>query len=532
VSGRAALAGALLLGPLLAVLAASGEGHLERAQLAFCNGGDVRTLDPARATSVAEGRVVSALFDRLVRLDPASARPRPGLARSWTTSDDAVTWTFRLREDARFSHGRPVVARDVVDSLRRVLEPATGSPMASLLVRRLEGAAAWVARRAAAPDEPAPLPALAAPSPHAVVMRLAAPCPFLPEILALPAFAVVPVEVVAAHGPRWTRPAHIATSGPFRLVEHRLRDRLRLARFEEHWDAASVALGTVDVLAAESLTTQLNLFLTGEVDWMGRPPRALLGRLEDHPAFRSGEQLSTVFVRFNTRRAPLDSAAVRRALALALDRGRLVREVLGGRAVPASGLVPRTMPGYAPPPGQAHAPDRARALLARAGHPGGTGLRPLVLLSPHNEDARDLCTAVAEQWRAELGVACRLVVQPWPVYLDGTIRGEYDLAWSNWTADYAEPSTFLDVFRAASPSNRTGFADAAYDARLDDAARAPDAERAVHYARAEARLLDAAPITPLHWRTSAHLVAPRVRGFRSNPLDVHPLHALSVEPEP
>lgn len=524
----------ILLGliPVLAWLALLDTTTWERADLAFCNQTEVASLDPAVGSGSAEGRLIAALFEGLTRMDPADTDPLPALARSWQVSGDGLTWTFQLREDARWSDGSPVTAEDLRWSWTRLLHPATGARYAYLLWA-VEGARAYSAGPADAPLDDAPL-GLEAPDPRRFVVRLERPAPLLPRLASYHALAPVPRRVVEAHGGAWARPGTIVGNGPFLLAERRLRDRVRLVRSPTYWGRDEVALETIDAYAADGLTTQLNLYLTGVVDWMMKPPPSLYGELLDRPDARVGPQLGTTFLRFNVRRPPLDDVRVRRALGLTLDRRALAEQVMRGGERPVDTLVPPGLPGYDGPNGFGGPdPERARQLLAKAGYPGGQGLRPLELLYPHNAATRDFCAAVAAGWRRELGLEVRLVNQAFEVYLDSTVQGLYDVSWGTWIGDYLDPSTFLEAFLSGSGNNRTGWADPRYDALVEQAAGQADADARGHLlTQAEALLLEAAPLAPVYQRVNIHLVSPRVQGFHDNLLDVHPLRDLSVTGPP
>ncbi len=517
----------LSLGLVLALAAGRGV-QLERADFAFCNQFEIGSLDPAIVTGAPGGRILRAVYEGLTRLDPETLEPLPAAAASWTRSADGLQWRFRMREDAVWTNGEPVTAHDFAFSFRRLLAPETGAAYANLLWI-VEGAEDFTSAtsRGTTPD-PERL-GIHAPRAGELVLRLRVPCAYLLSLLAY--YPLFPVHrgTLEAHGRDWLRPEHLVTNGPFRLVERRVRDRIRLERFEHYWGVDDVALRTIDAYAAEGATTQLNMFLTGQVDWMIKPPTSLYDELAGRPERMVGTQLGLTFFRFNLEREPFTDERVRRALTLVLDREGLARDVMRGGEQPAAWFVPPGLPGYEPahlPPAD---PDRARALLAAAGFPGGAGFPAVELLYPSNEITRDFCEAVATQWRRELGVEMRLANQAFKVYLDSTKQGQYDVAWSSWIGDYLDPSTFLDCFLSTSGNNRTGWVDAEYDELLGRAAVEPDTTRRATLLRtAEQRLLDAAPIAPVYQRTNYNLVATRVRGFHNNLLDTHPLRDLRV----
>ncbi len=503
-----------------------------RADFAFCNQQEIASLDPAIATGIPESRILRALYEGLTRYDGETLQARPGIARSWRVSADGLVWRFQLREDSTWTNGDPVTAHDFVWSFRRLLDPGTAAPYAYLAWFFAGGEAyTHAAERGEAPDTAAL--GVAALSDHELELRLAGPCPFLPRLLAFTPFLPTHRGCLEEHGTDWIRPENIVTNGPFRLVERRIRDRLRLARFDGYWGVDDVALETIDAFSADGVTTQLNMYFTGQVDWMVKPPTGLYDVLLPREDCHVGAQAGTTFFRANLRRPPFDDVRVRQALLLALDREGIARDVMRGGETGSTSFVPEGFPDYTPPPLAAADPQRARRLLAEAGYPDGKGLRTFELLYPHNETTRDFCESVANTWRRELGLDVRLVNQTWKVYLDSQKQGLYDVSWSAWIADYLDTSTFLEIFGSQSSNNRTGWSNARYDELLAASRAQADAGlRAERLAEAEAVLLAELPLLPVYQRVNVNLVSPRVGGFHDNLLDVHPLRDLSVTGPP
>ena len=134
-------------------------------------------------------------------------------------------------------------------------------------------------------------------------------------------------------------------------------------------------------------------------------------------------------------------------------------------------------------------------------------------------------------WQRELGADVRLVNQEWKVFLQSISNGGFAIARAGWSAGYLDPNAFLENFVSGGANNRTGFADARYDALLAEAAATadPDARRELLQG-AEERLLDAAPILPIYHYTYPYLLQPNVRGWPPNALDFHRYQDVSLEP--
>jgi len=542
---RNVLALALLV-PLAALaLALARRARLPRAEFVYSNGSEVTTLDPATVSGQAEGRVAMALFEGLTVKHPQTLAPLPGVAERWEVAPDGLTTTFHLRADARWSNGERLTAEDFLFSWRRLLEPETAAPFAYQL---------WCVRGAEAFGRSTPeerearwrAVGLAAPDARTLVVELARPTAYF---LALTSFhPLFPVhrrslEEAQRRFPgrwqsEWVRPGHLVSNGPFKLVERRVNDRLRLVRNPEYWDVASVALRSLDILALEHIGTGLNLYLAGEVDWIDRVPAALVPQLRRRADFQAAPYLASYFYRVNVTRPPLDDVRVRRALALAVDRPTLCAAILQKGEPPSWSLTPPGLAGY-PRPEMRHAPqgadeaahaaalaaDRAeaRALLAAAGYGPARPFPPLEILFNTSETHRDVAEVLAADWSAALGIEVKLLNQEWKSFLDSQTNLRYDLSRSSWIGDYPDPNTFLEAFTSRSENNRTGWSSTRYDALVAAAAREVDAERRLALlAEAEALLLEELPILPLFGYVSQNLVHPRLGGFHPNVLDEHP----------
>jgi oligopeptide transport system substrate-binding protein len=240
----------------------------------------------------------------------------------------------------------------------------------------------------------------------------------------------------------------------------------------------------------------------------------------------------TYYLRFNVTRPPLNDLRVRRALAMALDRVAIARDVLQGSRTPAYALTPPDTAGYT---SQARVPSdfaSARRLLAEAGFPGGKGFPRLEVQMWTDAINSKVMEAIQQMWRRELGIDVALSNEDFRVYLDNRRTLAFQISYSRWIADYDDPSTFLDEFLSDSGNNQTGWADAEFD-RLDREANRtldPVRRRAV-LQQAEARLLDQAPIAPIFYGARTFLIQPYVRGWTPSLLGIHRYQFIKLEPQ-
>jgi oligopeptide transport system substrate-binding protein len=473
------------------------------------NGPEPESLDPHLAQAEPAMNILRDLYEGLTALD-AAGQVIPGAASAWESSGDGLEWVFTLRAEARWSDARQVTAEDFAWSLGRLTDPATGSPNA-LLLGRVEEV------RAEAQDR--------------LVIRLAEPAPWLPEVLAHPAASPLRRDVVEAHGREHARPGRLVGNGPYRLVEWTLGSHVLLERNPLYWRDQETGVDRVRYIHLADRAAELSRYRAGELDLSYSVPVARFFWLTENMAdqLRVSPHLAVYFYGFNTRQPPLDDARVRRALALAADRELLTARVIGTGEAPACGLVPPGIDGYAGQrmPGcgaqRARRMQEARALLAEAGYGPH---KPLELEIRYNtgEVHERIAVAIGALWKQELGVETKLVREEFRVLL-GHIRAGFDtqVYRASWIADFRDPSTFLGILAGDSPFNGTGWSDPEYDGLLERAARAPDpAQRMRLLEKAEARMLDQAPVMPLYFYASKYLVRAGVAGIRDNPLNVHP----------
>ena len=500
----------------------------DRADLVFINGAESEPLDPPLITAQATSRLGYAVFEGLTAFDETGTA-RPGVAERWEISTDGLRYTFHLRKEACWSNGDPITAEDFVYSWRRTASPETASEYVGQLhyirgVRDFsEGKLKeWSACGVKALD------------PATLEVTLENPTSFFLDLCAFSTLLPVHRATVEKHGDWSTNPAHHVGNGAFMLKEWRLFDRIRIVKNPRYWNAAKVAMQSVDVLPAGRPMTAFNLYATGVADLMmdkGLAPTSLMHELKQRPDFHAAPFLGNYFFRFNCSRKPFNDPRVRRAFCLAVDRKHLTEAISRAGEVPATSFVPPGAGGgYEPPAGYERDLDLARKLLAEAGYPGGTGFPPFGYLYRADSDLdQDIAVELQGVFQRELGVSMQLTRQEWTVYLNTQVALDYDLCRSSWVGDYNDPNTFLDMFITDGGNNRTGWSHKSYDGLIAAAGREVDnAKRFEIFRKAEKILVtDEAPICPLYYYVGIQFYDPeRLGGIEPNLLDEHPLKAM------
>ena len=604
----------MLVGGLAAVGWAVYGSRLPPADFTFVNETEVATVDPALITGQPEGRIALAVFEGLTRLRASDNAAEPGVAERWEISDDGRTYTFHLRDNARWSNGDPVTAADCLYSIRRLIAPETfsryayqgwyivnakrytlsrsslmpgdkvevelnpreGSPntvrgrlLFGTLVRlepKSDGTSdrsrgedpvfiveiGGSERRFQVADERKALRSgvescrqvlldfrevgVRALDDRTVEIRLENPTPYFLQLLAFYPFSFVHKGCLEQHGsPAWTRPENIVGNGAFRLVSRRLRDRIRLERNEHYWGRKNIRLNVIDALSVDNRTTALNLYMTGVTDWVPVPPAEVLREVlkRDPPPndVNPSPQLTTYFYLLNTTRPPLDDKRVRQALSMAVDRDEITRVATGAGETPAYSLVPPVMPDYQEQRCKPRDPDGARRLLAEAGFPDGRGFPKIEILYNTDQAHQAIAELLRKQWQRELGITAGLRNEEWGSFQDAQQQLNFTVSRRAWVADYIDPNTYLDMYVTDGENNCTGFSNAEYDKLIAEAAREPDKAKRIEILQSAERLLmEEMPIIPIYYYVSRNMVRPRVRGLYNTLQDMHPLHAIWIDP--
>ncbi len=496
--------------------------------------GTIESLDPAYAKDLYTMWTTHMLYNTLVETDK-TLHIMPSLAQSWSISPDGLRYRFRLRDDAFFhdarqfpgGKGRRMRAADVVYSFQRLADPATAS------------SGAWIFNDRIAKDSP-----FVAIDAKTFELRLARPfAPMLP-MLSMPYCSIVPREVAQHWGKDFRR--HPCGTGPFQLFGWDEGNALLLHRNPHYWerDSAGKALPYLDAVQLsfyDSKATEFLLFLQGRLDFVN----GMDGSFKDlvltkrgalKPAFAAkyrlerSTYLNTEYIGFLLdsgnvllRHAPTREKLVRQAINYAIDRPRIATYFRNGVGIPATGgFIPQGLQGHdaGGTSGYHYDPQKAAALLAQAGFPGGRGLGPITILTPDNW--ADIVNFITTEL-AEIGVSAKTEVMQANILRQQMSSGKALAFRGQWIADYPDAETYLAFFnsRLPAPPNYTRFRDAHFDALYDAAMlMTDDAARTVRYRQMDSIAMSEAPVVPLFYDQLLHFTQKGVSGFSSNPMNL------------
>jgi oligopeptide transport system substrate-binding protein len=495
-------------------------------------------LDPQYASYPVEQAILADLFVGLV-VDDMAGLPQPGAAESWTAGKNGRKWVFKLRDDAKWSDGRPLVAEDFVYAFQRLLAPQSGAPFASMFYP-IAGAEALHTSK----DGDVATLGVKAKNKRTLTIDLEKPTPHFLSLLSHPAVFPLRKDLIERGADSWTRPGRMVSNGAYILGEWLPGRYIKLRKNWGFYDPASVNIDNIFYDIVEHSEIALERFFSGELSILSGVPRdRIAGLIETAPeTVRLYPTLTTDYLIFNTRRAPFDDPKVRQALALAIDSRDLVKKVLDRGEIPAAGMLPNGMANLiapAKPKQQGPYPlkrplspsqkrSKAKLLLQNSGYGARDSLR-ITLHYNNSETHRKIAEEIAKMWK-KIGVRADLYGSHYTVHYGDLGIGDFDIARAGWIPDYNDPMAVLELFRSDNELfNYGAIADKEFDKLLNQAAKqANPQERAIGLYRAHQRIMSQFPAVPLYHHASRNLVAPSVTGWEDNVKDSHPSRFLKL----
>ena len=500
------------------------------------NGTEPQSLDPHVATGVPEHHIIVALMEGLVHKNSKTLEPEPGVAKSWTVSDDGRVYTFELRDDARWSNGDVHNAHDFVWSWSRALQPALGNLYAYMYFPIVNAHEFY--KGEITDFEQVGVKAL---DDLTLQITLKNPTPYFLQLL--DHYSMYPVHQATIEkfgraderGTRWTYQGNFVGNGPFKLKTWEINRAIEVERNTFFHGNDEVKLNGIVFYPTENVTTEERMFRAEQLHYTNDVPidKVQTYRDANDPALKVVPYLGTYYYRINVREPHLQDKRVRRALGMTIDREQLTEHVLKAGQIPAYAMTPPNTRGYYPPVSLSFDPEAARQLLADAGYPNGEGFPVTEILYNTNEGHRKMAVAIQQMWREHLNIEVTLLNQEWKVYLDSESSGDYQISRAGWIGDYVDPNNFLDMFLCDGGNNRTGWCNEEYDRLILEVAPTANTheERLAVFTQAETMLMDDLPVLPIYTYTTKHLVHPSLKNLANNIMDMQRYTEIYLEGE-
>lgn len=479
------------------------------------SGGEPGSLHPALSQGTHESIILDHIYEGLMKRDE-NGNIVEGMAESYEISEDGLTYTFKIRPDAKWSNGDPVTARDFEVAWKYALAPETASNYAFQLYY-LEGAEAYNLGEGSADEV-----GVKALDDSTLEVKLVLPTSYFLELCAFYTYYPVNAKVQEEMGAEWSHNGDtFVSNGPFALSAWNHDESVEVVKNENYYNKDAVKLDGITFYISEDLNTMWQMYQNDEIDIDYDLPADVLGQLQasNDSELTIVPELATYFYRFNTTEKPFNNEKVRKALSMAIDRQLLIDEVVQGGQIPAYGVVPGDIPDatgdFRENGGDYFTEnvEEAQKLLAEGLAEEGMDSLEFTILYNTSENHKKIAEAIQQMWNENLGVSVTLENTEMKVKVDREHKLDYEVSRAGWIGDYIDPNTFLDMFTSWNAQNDTGWSSDAYDELITKASKEIDPEVRMGYLHeAESMLMEAMPIMPIYYYTKGITTKPYLTG--------------------
>ncbi len=505
------------------------EGSSDESTLNFLNSQQIPSMDSSMATDEYGFQFLGASMEGLYRLDE-DEKPTEAIAIDHEVSDDGITWTFNLRDDAEWSNGEPVIADDFVYAWQRAVDPDTGSEYGPFMMGDVIKNANEVNDGDVDVDELG----VTAEDDQTLVVELANPIAYFESLMTFGTFLPMNEEFVEEQGDDYAQSSdNLLYNGPFVMDDwESTSDSWNLVKNEDYWDADVVELEKMTYEVVKDPQTAADLYEAGTVD-RATLSSDLVDKYSTHEDYEAIPQASVFYLKMNqTRNEALENTNIRAAISRAFNKEELVGQILNNGSLVANGLVPEdftTLPDSDESFREASGDlvefdiDEAQDYWDKGLEELGEDSIELEFLAGDTETAKTMNEYIVNQLESNLeGLDLTLKQVPFEQRLDLDTSMDYDLQFTGWGPDYLDPYTFLNLWLTDGGNNLMGYSNEEYDDLLAEAqgelaADDDNAGRYENFMEAEQVLFDDAAIAPIYQKAMALLIDPKVEGVFVNP---------------
>ncbi|WP_397539976.1 peptide ABC transporter substrate-binding protein [Rummeliibacillus pycnus] len=497
----------------------SSDGKKGEKVLRLNNSVEPNSFDPSVAFDAVSWAPLNNLMEGLVRLNDKNT-PEPATAEKIDISNDGLTYTFTLRDNAKWSNGDKVTASDFVYGWKHMLDPKTASP-AAFLAYVIDGAEAYNTGKGKAENI-----AIKAKDDKTFVVKLNAPTEAFLNIISNPSFFPVN-EKVATENPKWFAEADsFVGNGPFKLASWEHDSKMEFTKNDQYWDKDTVKLDKVEWAMVNDTNTEYQMYQNDELD-ISSVPSELAAELKDNKELKIEDQAGIAFYRFNVDKKPFTNEKVRKAFALAVDQQNIVDYITKQGQKAAHGFVSY---GISNSKGEdfreatgdliTFNKDEAKKLLKEGMKEEGWSKLPAVTLTySTSPDNQKIAVALQSQFKENLGVDIKLKNVESGVFMTEQKELKHQLSRSSFLFDYADPVNAIESFITGSSMNRTNWSNKQFDKLIADSKKEKDNDKRWKMLQdAEKILIDEAPIVPLYFYNQLTLQKPSVTGVVRHPV--------------
>ena len=503
----------------------------------------VQSLDPQQATDGTSFEVIADYTDGLMQMD-ADGKAVPAIAESYELSEDGLTYTFHLREDAVWSNGEPVTAADFVFGWQRAVDPSVASEYAYMLsdIGQIKNAAEIIAGE----KDKSEL-GVTAVDDHTLQVELNVPVSYFLSLMYFPTYYPVNQAFFESCGDTFaTSPETTLSNGAFVLDTYEpAATTVHLTKNPDYYDADSIQLAGLNYQVIQDSQQALMSYQTGDLD-ITLVNGEQVDQVKEDPEFTTIGAGYLWYVSPNIKGVPeLANQNIRLAMTFAINRESITSDVLKDGSIPTYTAVPLQF--AAGPDGSDFSADQEMFAdvcaydTAKAAEYWTKGLDELGITELTLDmvvDADDAPQKVAqvlkEQWETTLpGLTVNLVVEPKKQRVEDMQNGNFQLGLTRWGPDYADPMTYLGMWVTDNSNNYGFWSNAEYDAIIDECTTgilATDAQgRWDRLFDAEKLVMDEAVIYPLYTQANAEMISSNVTGIEFHPVALNRVYKNAVK---
>ena len=486
------------------------------------------TLDPGFVQDGDTIDLLQQVFEGLVAWGPSNTVV-PILCEKWDIEDGGKTYVFTIKKGIKFSNGREMTAEDIKWTYERNTDPKLKSPTVEYLYDivgvkdKVEGNAPEIS-------------GIKVRDPYTLTITIDQPRAYFLGKLTYLIGGVMPKEACPADR-RIEKAEEMVGTGPF-IVKQYVPEQIVVLAANPNYHGGKPMIDGIERKVVKDAATRLAKYKAGEFDLV------MLERQDVDSLKQDSKYASELkpfdrpviwYIAMNQLKNPVfKDRRVRRAFAMAIDKDKIVNELLGGLNTVANGIIPPGVVGHRDKVnGLEYNPAEAKKLLAEAGFPDGKGFPEVEMyFREARPDIRIVAEAASSQLKQNLGVTAKLRTMEWGAYLDKWNNKEIPFYHMRWGADYLDPENFLSFMLATyGPENKLGYSNPEFDALCRKGDALPDGdERLKAYADAEDLVLQDAPWIPIYFQRDFELIRPNVKGLQESLFGHLPHRTVTLQP--
>lgn len=401
--------------------------------LVYAQGAEPRGLDPALVDDGESAKVMSNIYEGLLKYDKDSTKVEPSLAKSWEVSPDGLTYTFHLQQGVKFQDGTDFNADAVKFNIDRQLPPQVTADMAyaSFVYGSVKNVEAV--------------------DPNTVKINLKSPStPFLSNLAMIMAAPVVSPKALKDNKNNVDQ-APVGT-GPYKFVKWEKDQDIVLVRNDEYWGTKALTKNVVFKFIKDN-SARVVALNNGEADMIDGIDATVVKQITDagNKIFQA-PGMNINYMAYNTSRAPFNDQKLRVAISQAINVPELVKSLYQGYSEPATSILPTFMDGYDKSITQVAYDPTTAAKTLKAG--GLTSIHMITYTNPrpYNAATGQVLAESIQGYLAKVGVTVKIDSYDWTTYKEKVKAGDYDIAFYGWTGDNGDPDNFMNLLADKDPT--------------------------------------------------------------------------------